>query len=411
MLVMGLEDEYKRSLEFVANVDFSVSDDPVKGFETNIRYLGGLLSAYDLRPDPILLQKAVELTDTVLLPLFDSPSKAPYTYMDLTKMVPEKTTSINLAEFGTYSLEFTRLSQLTGDSKYADLSNSLIDRAISVQSDIPGLYPIDWDIKTFTPLPSSAISIGGGADSFYEYLVKNYILLGQSDSHLMEAWVKAVDSIEHYLLSPATQHSSVKFAGEISRGKPQYQSGELICFWPGNILLGVHLMSHENDSTQQRFRTLADDLLTSCLDVWTHSPHGIAPEAWSWDPQKPSTSGNKSDLFTIIDSSYDLRPETLESVFYFYRITGDPKYQDIAWELFEAINEHTRTDAGFTRLRSMDTDVPLKADFQESFLFAETLKYLYLTFVDKECLSLDDYVFSTEAHPFKLSSSIAVQSE
>ena len=79
---MDLEKEYQEALEFVATIDFTKSDEAAKGFETNIRYLGGLLSAYDLRGDKILVEKAVELADKVLMPLFESPSKAPYTYFD-----------------------------------------------------------------------------------------------------------------------------------------------------------------------------------------------------------------------------------------------------------------------------------------------------------------------------------------
>lgn len=85
MLIMGLDSEYENALKFVKNIDFSKSDEPAKGFETGIRYLGGLLAANDIRPDPLLVQKAVEVTEKVLLPLFNSKSGAPYTYMDLTR--------------------------------------------------------------------------------------------------------------------------------------------------------------------------------------------------------------------------------------------------------------------------------------------------------------------------------------
>lgn len=89
LLIMGLEVEYQEALEFVRNIDFTRSNDSSKGFETNIRYLGGLLSANDLRPDPILVQKAIEVTEATLIPLFvESTSlgvdvKVPLTYMNL----------------------------------------------------------------------------------------------------------------------------------------------------------------------------------------------------------------------------------------------------------------------------------------------------------------------------------------
>jgi hypothetical protein len=45
-------------------------------FETTIRYLGGLLSAYALSNDTIFLTKADELGQ-ILLPVFDTPSGLP----------------------------------------------------------------------------------------------------------------------------------------------------------------------------------------------------------------------------------------------------------------------------------------------------------------------------------------------
>jgi mannosyl-oligosaccharide alpha-1,2-mannosidase len=93
MLIMGLEEDYQNALLFIKDIDFSHSKDASKGFETNIRYLGGLLAANDLRPDPILVQKAIEVTEYTLVPLFvESTSmgkevKVPYTYMDLNTYV------------------------------------------------------------------------------------------------------------------------------------------------------------------------------------------------------------------------------------------------------------------------------------------------------------------------------------
>jgi mannosyl-oligosaccharide alpha-1,2-mannosidase len=89
MIIMGLHDEYQEALEFVKKIDFTRSKDSSKGFETNIRYLGGLLAANDLMPNPILVQKAVEVTESTLIPLFiestslGSNVKVPLTYFDL----------------------------------------------------------------------------------------------------------------------------------------------------------------------------------------------------------------------------------------------------------------------------------------------------------------------------------------
>jgi mannosyl-oligosaccharide alpha-1,2-mannosidase len=85
MIIMGLENEYQRALEHIKTVDWTVSHDPSKTFETNIRYLGGLLAAYDLRPDPILLERAQELADKVIMPAFDTPNRMPAAYVDVAR--------------------------------------------------------------------------------------------------------------------------------------------------------------------------------------------------------------------------------------------------------------------------------------------------------------------------------------
>lgn len=86
MIIMGLKDEYNEALDFVKNrLHFNSSIGDAKGFETGIRYLGGLISAYDLAGDSILLEKAKEVMEDVLLPLFASPSGAPYTYMNVNR--------------------------------------------------------------------------------------------------------------------------------------------------------------------------------------------------------------------------------------------------------------------------------------------------------------------------------------
>ncbi|KAI9317431.1 glycoside hydrolase [Dichotomocladium elegans] len=437
MIIMGLEEDYQNALHFIKNdLSFKSTEDVDKGFETSIRYLGGLMSAYDLRPDPILLEKAKEVMDYALWPLFSSPSGAPFTYMDVKSGSPTLTNVINLAEFGTYSLEFTRYSQLIGDETYANAANKLIFHAIRQPSAMPGLYPNDWDINTLKPINDSIVNVGAGGDSFYEYLAKNYLYLG--DPTLMEAWTNAVQSIQKYLLSPTEQDPSIQYVATITNGTVGYTSDELICFWPGNILLGISQIA--DPDLKDELRDFADVFLKSCLSVWEGTATGIAPEVWSWVPGRGATDGDlggvlpklkdlfstksllgssvkRDDLpgehpdrpFTILAPSYNLRPETIESIFYYYRVTGDPTYQEIAWRMYEAIENYTKTASGYTSINNVDTTEDSRSNFQESFFFAETLKYLYLTFVDPKCISLNEYVFSTEAHPFKLSKSIDLQ--
>jgi len=96
---------------------------------------------------------------------------------------------------------------------------------------------------------------------------------------------------------------------------------------------------------------------------------------------------------------YILRPEVIESYFIMWRTTHDPKYRDWAWEAAQAIEKNCRVDGGYSGLRNVyDINSP-KDDVQQSFLFAEVLKYLYLIFSTDDLISLDEWVFNTEAHP------------
>ncbi|EPS44622.1 hypothetical protein H072_1420 [Dactylellina haptotyla CBS 200.50] len=103
---------------------------------------------------------------------------------------------------------------------------------------------------------------------------------------------------------------------------------------------------------------------------------------------------------SIGDTRYILRPEAIESVFYMYRITGDKSWQEKGWKMFEAVQKFTKTEIAHTAIQNvLDGDNPGKLDSMESFWLAETLKYFYLLFSEPDVISLDDYVFNTEAHP------------
>ena len=69
------------------------------------------------------------------------------------------------------------------------------------------------------------------------------------------------------------------------------------------------------------------------------------------------------------------------------------------FEFLQAINKRCRTRSGFTGIRDVNSVLSDPDDIQQSYFMAETLKYLYLTFLDDDILPLDTWVFNTEAHP------------
>jgi len=69
----------------------------------------------------------------------------------------------------------------------------------------------------------------------------------------------------------------------------------------------------------------------------------------------------------------------------------------------QALEKHCRIHSGgFSGIKDVYDQSAPKDDIQQSFLIAETLKYLFLLYSDDSVLPLDRWVFNTEAHPFPL---------
>ncbi|KAG5857992.1 hypothetical protein ANANG_G00025350 [Anguilla anguilla] len=141
-------------------------------------------------------------------------------------------------------------------------------------------------------------------------------------------------------------------------------------------------------------RGLCLDLGKPCLISAFHS---------CLQPPKPKSistaSGAEATATRLSDRYYILRPEVIESYMYMWRLTHDPKYRQWGWEAVEALERHCRVEAGFSGIRDVYAASASHDNMQQSFFLSETLKYLYLLFSDDELLSLEDWVFNTEAHP------------
>ena len=101
-----------------------------------------------------------------------------------------------------------------------------------------------------------------------------------------------------------------------------------------------------------------------------------------------------------------LRPETVESCFYMWRLTKDPIYKKYAWDYAKSIEKRAKSSSGYSGLRNVnyvgEDNMSNLDGNQQTFLLAETFKYMYLIFSDDDVISLDDWVFNTEAHPLKI---------
>lgn len=128
----------------------------------------------------------------------------------------------------------------------------------------------------------------------------------------------------------------------------------------------------------------------SCYRMYAEQATGLGPEA----ADVPSLSP--------IEPHWIMRPEVVESIFVMYRVTGDVKYRQWAYQIATSIERYAKVEGGLSGIRDVTMTPPTHNDKQESFFLAETVKYLYLIFCAKSFVSLDEYVFNTEAHPLPI---------
>jgi mannosyl-oligosaccharide alpha-1,2-mannosidase len=454
LAVMGLWEELALSVDHIQKIDFTTAQDLVDPFETTIRYLGGLVSLVDLTdagviPENVIsaearntiLQQAVQLANS-LGPAYDTPTGMPWPRVDfrtskgvddalsIAEGHPErpryKNPVIGPARTGSSILETRTLTRLTGDPVYARNSTKAWAPLVWSKWVSPwsGMVDAPIDITTGAPVARQR-HWDAGHDSYYEYLVKMALLAPTSDPYVKDYKARFLDaaySLRKHLASrsaPSTHHDPQHlFIGQQDQKWYQNRQSHLACFAPGTILLGAKYLN------QPYLHTFAQALLEGCRHTYTSTPTNIGPEIWSWVPKfgydtpvyEPQTDRQiqewKEHGFWASDPQYKGRPEYLESLFYAWRITGETRYREWAWEAFEAMERHCKAPYGYAHLA--DVFHPLSAewvgdgegerwiDMQESFWAAETLKYAYLTFADVRVVDLDRWVLSTEGHLFRM---------
>jgi mannosyl-oligosaccharide alpha-1,2-mannosidase len=285
---MGLYSEFELSVAAIDKIDFSTSKgDEINVFETNIRYLGGFLAAYDLSGNKILLNKATQLGD-MLYKAFDTPNRMPITrwkFRDAVRNLPQEAPrNTLLAEPGSMTLEFTRLSQITGDDKYYDAVQRVMDVFEDHQhrTAIPGMWPVSVNLRNQLFEYHSLFSIGGMADSMYEYLPKQHILIGGATLQYKTMYNDSLAAMKREIFyRPATKDGAdILFPGQLHSQyrtltgaqitEPQAQ--HLGCFAGGMVALAAKIFHSDADLEIGR------KLVEGCLWGYEAMPGGIMPE-------------------------------------------------------------------------------------------------------------------------------------
>jgi len=370
MILMELDDEAAATSKYILdNLSFD-KDIEVQNFEITIRLLGGLLTNYQLTNDKRFLNLAEDLGKR-LLPVFNSPTGMPYRYVNLKTGKVSKPVS-NPAETGTLLIEFGTLSKLTRNPVFYEKAKRALVETYNRRSQI-GLVG-EWINVETGAWTNTDSHISGAIDSYYEYLLKCWLLFGDQDCKRM--WGESITAINKYLADEVRDESDVQLwygHADMNTGARRATTyGALDAFFPAVLALGEDL---------KRAKLLQD----SSYRMWNHAT--IEPEEFDYRARKITAPG------------YPLRPEIVESTYYLYRYTKDQKYQRMGEQLWRDFVKYCRTDEGYAALKNVITKE--KTDSMQSFLFAETFKYFYLLFAPPETLDFDKVIFNTEAHPIK----------
>ncbi|XP_030624964.1 ER degradation-enhancing alpha-mannosidase-like protein 2 [Chanos chanos] len=394
LLILGNHTEFQRVASLLQDtIDFDI-DVNASVFETNIRVVGGLLSAHlfskragmDVEegwPCSGPLLRMAEYAARKLLPAFQTPTGMPYGTVNLLRGVNPTETSVTCtAGVGTFILEFSTLSRLTGDPVFEDVARRALRALWRTRSDI-GLVGNHIDVLNSKWVAQDA-GIGAGVDSYFEYLVKGAIML--QDEELMLMFKEYDKAIQNYTKFDDWYLWVQMHKGTVSM--PVFQSLE--AFWPGlQSLIG------DINSATRTFHNY--------YTVWRQ--FGGLPEFYSI-PQGYTVDKREG---------YPLRPELIESAMYLYQATGDPTFLQLGLDAVESIEKISKVNCGFASVKDIRDH---KLDNRmESFFLAETIKYLYLLFdpdnfmhnsgtefdlggPQGDCvLGAGGYVFNTEAHP------------
>ncbi|XP_054639598.1 ER degradation-enhancing alpha-mannosidase-like protein 1 [Dunckerocampus dactyliophorus] len=390
LLVLGNVTEFQSAVKLVIDTVSFDKDSTVQVFEANIRILGSLISAHILLTDtkhPFgrvglegydnqLLHLAHDLA-VRLLPAFENTSTGiPYPRVNLKTGVPSG--SINetcTAGAGSLLVEFGILSRLTGDFTFELVARRAVRSLWKLRSNQTGLLGNIVNIQTGQWVGQQS-GLGAGMDSFYEYLLKSYILFGEKDDYVM--FQAAYASIQNHL----------------RRGRESCNEGE----GDPPMYVNVNMMSGEImntwiDSLQAFFpglQVLNGDVENAiCLHAFYYAiwkRFGALPERYNWQRKAPDV------LF------YPLRPELAESTYLLYQATKNPFYLHVGMDIIQSLEKNTKVRCGYATLHHVVHKS--KEDRMESFFLSETCKYLFLLFDENNPLhkSGNKYIFTTEGH-------------
>ncbi|XP_075228834.1 ER degradation enhancer, mannosidase alpha-like 2 isoform X1 [Lycorma delicatula] len=384
LVILGDITEFEHAIKLVISTVSFDSDVVVSVFETNIRVLGGLLSGHILaeylqQRHGVLNWYSGELLNMAkdlgyrLLPAFNTSTGIPHARVNLRhglksqKLEWSRETCTACA--GTMVLEMAALSRLTGEPVFEEKAHRAMDELWRLRHRSSDLMGTVLNVHSGVWVRRDS-GVGAGIDSYYEYCLKAYILLG--DNRYLGRFNKHYSAVMKYI-------SQGPMLLDVHMHRPHTNSRNfmdaLLAFWPGlQVLKG----------------DLKPAVETHEMLYQVMQRHNFIPEAFTTD-------------FQVHWGQHPLRPEFLESTYFLHRATGDPHYLHVGKNVLKSLQKYARVPCGYAAVKDVRTG--LHEDRMDSFVLAETFKYLFLLFAEPSDLliNLDEFLFTTEAHLLPLS--------
>lgn len=364
--LMELDEEFEEGVDWVkSNLDFDI-DGSSQVFETNIRLVGGLVSAHLASGDRALLDKARDLAGRLMKAFDASPHGLPYRYVNL-KTGAVRDPETNLAEIGTYATEFGVLGRLVGDDRYYAAAKRAMKHALDRRSDL-GLMAANIHAETGEFISRNA-SIDVYADSFYEYLWDSWELFGDAE---MKTWAQeCADAM--------IRHQGKRYDGLLWFPMVDYETGAVTN--TSQTVLGAYLAGLLG---QVGRKAEGDDFLATYTAM--QERYLIIPESIDVTTAQPRTKRT------------GLRPEFADACLNLWLGDRDDRYRTLTAVHYRNMKATSRAAYGYTSLSDITTRPMTQGDNCPGYWWSEQMKYYWLMFADCRRIDYDQLQMSTEAN-------------
>jgi hypothetical protein len=240
--LMDMKEEFYRARDWVKDhLDHNIHK-AVSVFETTIRSLGGLLSAYDWSGDEVFLDQAKDLGSR-LFKAFNTHTGIPSGQVNLatglSNNIPWTGNSAITAEFGTLQLEFRLLARLSGIVDYKEKSERVY-KLLNDMNPAHGLYPNFIRNEGSKPeFANDKLTFGAMSDSLYEYMLKIWLQGGRSEQFYRDMYDKSMEGMYDVLLQVSSP-SGLVFIADRNNGVMDTKMDHLVCFMGGLLALGAY---------------------------------------------------------------------------------------------------------------------------------------------------------------------------